>query len=139
MSSDILSKLYNKYTNTNLVFRIIVGISFGVGLALFFPTFKYVGIFGELFIGALKAIAPILVFTLIISSLVQEQARRDGRFNVIVLLYMISTFLASCISFCNFACSLSSSRAALIASFSSCFLVYITPFFSIYFVLCKFP
>ena len=98
MSSDILSKLYNKYTNTNLVFRIIVGISFGVGLALFFPTFKYVGIFGELFIGALKAIAPILVFTLIISSLVQEQARRDGRFNVIVLLYMISTFLASCIS-----------------------------------------
>ncbi len=94
--SGLFSKLYKKYNNTNLVLRITAGIIFGVLAALFFPELKLIRMMGELFIGALKGIAPILVFILIISSLSQEKVRRDGRFNVIVLLYMVSTFLASC-------------------------------------------
>ncbi len=95
-SSGFFSKVYKKYNSINLVVRIITGIILGVFLALFAPELKPVKMLGELFIGALKGIAPILVFTLIISSLIQGELKRDGRFKVIVFLYFISTFLASC-------------------------------------------
>ncbi len=90
-----ISKLYKKYTETNLVLRIVLGIILGVLLALFAPNLAPVKILGELFIGALKGIAPILVLTLIVSSLANGQIKRDGRFKSIVFLYLTSTFLAS--------------------------------------------
>jgi len=92
---SFFSKLYKKYCEVNLVLRIIAGIILGVIFALFCPNFKPVEILGELFIGALKGIAPILVFTLIISSLANGKIKRDGRFKVIVLLYLVSTFMAA--------------------------------------------
>lgn len=98
MKKDLFSIILKKYNETNLILRIISGIVLGVVFAVFFPDLKPLKMFGELFIGALKGIAPILVFVLIIGSLVNGQIKQDGRFKVIVLLYMLSTFLASCIA-----------------------------------------
>jgi len=97
-SKSFFSSLYKKYNETNLVLRILIGIVSGVLLAVFFPNLTAAKMIGELFIGALKSIAPILVFTLVISSLAQGQIKRDGRFKVVVILYLLSTFLASTIA-----------------------------------------
>ena len=98
MKENFFSNIFKKYTDANLILKIAIGIAFGVILAFFFPNLKPVKMLGELFIGALKGIAPILVFILVMSSLATGQIKKDGRFKVIVLLYLISTFLASCIS-----------------------------------------
>ena len=58
-----------KYNNTNIVIKIFVGIILGISVAYIFPNATWLSVFGSLFIGALKAIAPILVFILVISSL----------------------------------------------------------------------
>ena len=98
MKKSLFSIIFKKYNSVNLVLRIIIGIFLGIIFAIYFPNFKFLKMFGELFIGALKGIAPGLVFVLIIGSLVNGQIKQDGRFKVIVLLYMLSTFLASCIA-----------------------------------------
>lgn len=96
--NSFFSNLYKKYNDTNLVLRIVLGIILGIIFALVFPNLKAIKMVGELFIGALKAIAPVLVFVLIISSLANGKIKQDGRFKVIIILYMLSTFLASCVA-----------------------------------------
>lgn len=98
MKENFFSTIFKKYSEINLVLRIAAGIVLGVLLAVFFPGFKPVKMFGELFIGALKGIAPILVFVLVMTSLANGQVKKDGRFKSIVFLYLFSTFLAACIS-----------------------------------------
>lgn len=98
MKENFFSTIFKKYSEINLVLRIAAGIVLGVLLAVFFPGFKPVKMFGELFIGALKGIAPILVFVLVVTSLANGQVKKDGRFKSIVFLYLFSTFLAACIS-----------------------------------------
>ncbi len=98
MKENFFSTIFKKYSKINLVLRIAAGIVLGVLLAVFFPGFKPVKMFGELFIGALKGIAPILVFVLVMTSLANGQVKKDGRFKSIVFLYLFSTFLAACIS-----------------------------------------
>ncbi len=98
MKENFFSTIFKKYSEINLVLRIAAGIVLGVLLAVFFPGFKPVKMLGELFIGALKGIAPILVFVLVMTSLANGQVKKDGRFKSIVFLYLFSTFLAACIS-----------------------------------------
>ena len=95
MKENFFSTIFKKYSEINLVLRIAAGIVLGVLLAVFFPGFKPVKMFGELFIGALKGIAPILVFVLVMTSLANGQVKKDGRFKSIVFLYLFSTFLAA--------------------------------------------
>ena len=90
-----IKKIVNSYNNTNLVIRIIIGIIIGAGLAFIIPNSSWIEIFGDLFVGSLKAIAPILVFILVISSLAQGNKKPDGRFRTIIILYLVSTFLAA--------------------------------------------
>ena len=90
-----IKNLVKIYNNTNLVIRIIIGIIIGATLAIFIPNSSWIEIFGDLFVGSLKAIAPILVFILVISSLAQGTKKPDGRFRTIIILYLISTFVAA--------------------------------------------
>ena len=84
-----------KYNKTSLIIRIIIGLVIGTAMGLFLPKWTWVGIFGDLFVGALKAIAPILVFILVISALAQGSSKLDRRFGLVIWLYMLTTFLAS--------------------------------------------
>lgn len=79
----------------NPVLRIITGLIAGAIIGIFAPSWTGIALFGEIFVGALKAIAPILVFVLVISSLANAQSGIGKKFGAVIALYMLSTFLAA--------------------------------------------
>ena len=93
-----IKNVIEKYNNTNLVLKIIAGIIFGSLLALVIPNNSWIVLLGKLFVGALKAIAPILVFVLVVTSLALGAKKPDGRFRTVIGLYLFSTFLAAVVS-----------------------------------------
>lgn len=90
-----LKTLIKKYNSANLVLRIAIAIVLGALLGLFLPSQKWISEFGVLFVGALKAIAPVLVFVLIVCSLATGKSNLDRRFGRIFFLYLVSTFVAA--------------------------------------------
>ena len=79
----------------SLVQRIIIGLFIGAVLGLFCPGAYWVALLGKLFVGALKGIAPMLVFVLVISSLARSSIGFDRRFGFVIFEYLLSTFLAA--------------------------------------------
>lgn len=90
-----MKNLLKKWNDTSLILRIILGLTAGILLALTMPQITVISILGTLFVNALKAIAPVLVFILVISSLAQAANGIGKRFRTVIFLYMLSTFLAS--------------------------------------------
>ena len=90
-----MNKILKRYTETSLILRIVIGIIIGAILALTVPQAGWIGMLGTLFVGALKAIAPVLVAVLVASSLCQGSSKLDRRFGLVVCLYLVSTYLAS--------------------------------------------
>ena len=97
-------KIVKAYNSVSLVLRIVIGMVIGAALALLIPnaaeTAPGIGILGNLFVGALKAIAPLLVFILIISALAQSNERLGKQFGTVIVLYLVSTFLAAAVAVC---------------------------------------
>lgn len=75
--------------------RILTGIALGTVLALTCPGCHPVAVPGILFVGALKAIAPVLVAVLVVSSVARARAGIGGRFRTVIGLYMVGTLLAA--------------------------------------------
>ena len=94
----LLRKIVDKYNDTSLILRILAGLILGIVIALFAPSATVIGEFGNLFVGALKAIAPVLVFVIVASALAQGSSKLDRRFGTVIWLYMLTTFLAAAIS-----------------------------------------
>lgn len=94
----LLRKIVDKYNDTSLILRILAGLILGIVIALFAPNATVIGEFGNLFVGALKAIAPVLVFVIVASALAQGSSKLDRRFGTVIWLYMLTTFLAAAIS-----------------------------------------
>ncbi len=95
---EIIKKIINGYNKTSLIIRIICGLVIGALLGVFFDGLGFVTLLGDLFVGALKAVAPVLVFVLVISALAQGNDKLDRRFGLVLGLYMLSTFLASVVA-----------------------------------------
>ena len=74
-----INKIVAKYNDINLIFRIFIGIVIGVILALTVPQAFWLAIQGNLFVGALKAIAPILVAMLFASIAEYAEWRKIGK------------------------------------------------------------
>ena len=87
-----------RYNATSLILRIVIGLVVGAVLALAVPGAGWVEEFGSLFVGALKGIAPVLVFVIVASALAQGTSRLDRRFGTVIWLYMLTTFLAAAIA-----------------------------------------
>ncbi len=90
-----MKKVLSYYTKSPLILRIAIGLAIGVCLGLWVPQASFVTLFGDVFVGALKAIAPILVFVLVIASLAKAGEGIGKRFRTVILFYMASTFLAA--------------------------------------------
>ena len=90
-----MKKLLNKWNGIPLVVRILIGLVLGAVLGLAVPQASVIGILGDVFVGALKAIAPILVFVLIISALANANGQIGSRFRTVIMLYLMTTLLAS--------------------------------------------
>ena len=95
---NILSRTVKKYNETSLVLRIATGLVIGAILGLLTDSLGFISLLGDLFVGSLKAIAPVLVAVLVIASLSQGSAKLDKRFGLILFLYIISTFLAAVVA-----------------------------------------
>ncbi len=93
-----MKKLYEQWTSISLVKRIVVGLIIGAVLGLAAPQASGLVILGDVFVGALKGIAPLLVFFLIISSLCHAGKSHGGVIKTVIVLYMFSTFLAALIA-----------------------------------------
>ena len=95
---NVFIKIIGKYSETSLVLRILCGLIIGAALGIFLPNIGWIGMLGDMFVGSLKAIAPLLVAVLVISSLSQGNTRLDKRFGLILFLYILSTFLAAVVA-----------------------------------------
>ena len=80
----------------SLVKQIVIGLVLGIALAWLSPQAGVaVGLLGSLFVGALKAVAPVLVFVLVMSAIAQHQKGNEAYVKPIIVLYLIGTFLAA--------------------------------------------
>ncbi|MCP1146047.1 serine/threonine transporter SstT [Lysinibacillus endophyticus] len=84
-----------KWNQISLVLRILIGIVVGVLLAVTIPdSVAWVSIFGSLFVGALKAVAPILVLILVTNAISNHKSGKKTNMKSILGLYAIGTLLA---------------------------------------------
>ncbi|MDD4849743.1 MAG: serine/threonine transporter SstT [Gemmiger sp.] len=90
-----MKAVVKKWMDLSLILRIAAGLVVGIVLALLLPGMAWVGMLGTLFVGALKSIAPILVFVLVISSISQAHMGLGKKFGTVIVLYMLSTLLAA--------------------------------------------
>ncbi len=93
-----MKKILGYYVGAPLILRIAIGLVIGICLGLLLPEATFVATLGQIFVGALKAIAPILVFVLVIASLSRASAGIGKRFGTVVLFYILSTFLAAAVA-----------------------------------------
>ena len=95
---NILISILRFYRNINLMLRILIGLLIGAGLGLTVPGLTFVSILGKLFVGALKAIAPILVALLVASSIAKSREGLGKKFRTVIILYLSSTLVAAVIA-----------------------------------------
>ena len=94
----MLSKVTKVYGETALIKLIAVGLVIGILLALFVPfVVPVIAVFGKLFVNALKGVAPILVFVLVMNAMSQK-SESNATMKPIIQLYVIGTFLASLVA-----------------------------------------
>ena len=93
-----MKKVLSYYVRTPLILRIAIGLLIGVCLGIFLPKATFVAIFGTVFVGALKSIAPILVFVLVIASLTSAGKGIGKRFGTVIFFYLLTTFIAAAIA-----------------------------------------
>lgn len=90
-----MNKIVEFWKSKNLIVKILCGIIIGAILGLAVPEVKVIEYLGDIFVGALKAIAPILVFVLVISSISKAGKGIGPKFRNVILLYLISTLVAA--------------------------------------------
>ena len=86
------------WKKTNLIKRISLGIFCGALLAILFPKASTFGLLGEIFVGGLKAIAPLLVFSLVSNALSQQKKGQQSNMRTVIVLYLLGTFAAAIVA-----------------------------------------
>ena len=90
-----IGKIWN---GTSLIVKILIGLVLGALFGFLTPQATFLTILGDLFVGALKGIAPLLVFVLVISSLANANGGIGKRFTTVIALYLASTLIAAVIA-----------------------------------------
>ena len=88
-------ELIRKWNKISLVKRIILGLIVGAILGVVIPGATVISILGDLFVGALKALAPMLVFFIVMNALAHQKKGGKTNMSTVVVLYLIGTFLAA--------------------------------------------
>lgn len=90
------STLLRRLAQGSLVKQILIGLVLGVLLATVSkPAAVAVGLLGTLFVGALKAVAPVLVLMLVMASIANHQQGQKTSIRPILFLYLLGTFAAA--------------------------------------------
>lgn len=93
-----MKNVVEKWNSISLIIRILIGMVIGAVLGVALPKATGISILGDLFVGALKAIAPVLVCVLIMSSLAQTKEGHNGNMKTVIFLYMLSTILGAMVA-----------------------------------------
>ena len=93
-----LESITRKWAQSSLILRILGGLVIGVILGLTIPGLTGISLLGTIFVGALKAIAPLLVFVLVTASVAQAGAGLGARFRTVIGLYLVSTLGAAVVA-----------------------------------------
>ena len=93
-----MKRIIRAWNKTNLIKRIGIGMALGAILGLLVPNLTGIGLLGDLFVGGLKAIAPILVFALVANALSQHQKDQDSNMKKVIFLYLLGTFAAALVA-----------------------------------------
>lgn len=93
-----IKSVLHRWSQTNLMLRIFAGILIGSVLALAVPGIGVISMLGDLFVGALKAMAPVLVAVLVTSSVATARAGIGTRFRTVITLYMLTTLMAAVVA-----------------------------------------
>lgn len=86
------------WNRTSLIKRIIIGVILGLILGVAFPKLSGIGILGDLFVGGLKAVAPLLVFVLVANALSQHEKGQKTNMSTVVGLYLVGTLAAAMVA-----------------------------------------
>ena len=92
-----MKKIIESWNRISLIKKIICGLAVGVILALAVPQLNVISLLGNL-VGALKAIAPLLVLFLVMSALASQREGKQSNIKRIIFLYLLGTFLAGCMA-----------------------------------------
>ncbi|MFC6170544.1 serine/threonine transporter SstT [Loigolactobacillus jiayinensis] len=90
--------MWARITRVSLIKRILIGIIIGAILGVIVPGWSWLEILGDLFVNSLKAIAPLLVFMLIMSSMSKHEKGAQTHMRSIVVLYLMATFIAALVA-----------------------------------------
>ena len=93
-----MNNFIKKWTESSLILKILIGLIIGAILGLTVPQVDLLGLPGKLFVSALKAIAPLLVFVLVASALSKAGEGIGSRFKTVIILYIFSTFLSAMVA-----------------------------------------
>lgn len=90
-----MKRFISTWNRTSLIKRIAIGVVVGAVLGLFIPKFTVIGLLGDMFVGGLKAIAPLLVFALVANALSQTREDQQSNMKTVIVLYLFGTFAAA--------------------------------------------
>ena len=93
-----MKRIINAWNKSSLIKRILIGMLLGTLLGLLFPNLPGIGPLGDLFVGGLKAIAPILVFFLVANAISQHRKGKTTNIKTVILLYLLGTFAAALVA-----------------------------------------
>ena len=90
--------ILKKWNSLSLILRIAIGLVIGAVLGLVLPRQSWISIPGTLFVGALKGVAPILVFILVAASIANASGGNGRKFRTVIILYLFSTLCAAVVT-----------------------------------------
>lgn len=93
-----MKKIFKKWNEISLVKRIICGLIAGMILGLIAPQLTVISLLGDLFVGALRAVAPLLVLFLVMSALSHQGEGTKNNMKRVIFLYLLGTFLSGCVA-----------------------------------------
>ncbi len=90
-----MQRFISTWNRTSLIKRIAIGVVIGALLGLLIPKVTVIGLLGDMFVGGLKAIAPLLVFALVANALSQTREGQQSNMKTVIVLYLFGTFAAA--------------------------------------------
>ena len=90
-----MKRFISTWNRTSLIKRIAIGVVIGAILGLLIPKITVIGLLGDMFVGGLKAIAPLLVSALVANALSQTREGQQSNMKTIIVLYLFGTFAAA--------------------------------------------
>ena len=90
-----MQRFISTWNRTSLIKRIAIGVVIGALLGLLIPKITVIGLLGDMFVGGVKAIAPLLVFALVANALSQTREGQQSNMKTVIVLYLFGTFAAA--------------------------------------------